>query len=337
MKVKKGYTFDDVLLVPRHSNVKSRSDLDTSVDLGYNVKLKIPIVSANMKTITGHKMAQKLTQLGGLPILHRFFDTQDEYVEEFKLATKYGINVGVSVGVQSSYPILDKFYDLGCRIFCVDVAHADNKYVVESTGWIKRTFPDVLLISGNIATTDAAMRLSDAGADVLKLNIGNGSLCTTRVQTGNGVPTLTAISEIHNARERGYIRGDVKLICDGGMRTSGDIVKALCFTECVMIGGLLAGSDETPGEPYCVPHGNWYKSYEGSSTHKTNHIEGVKTSVRCTGPVETIIKELMEGVRSGMSYQGAETLSELQDSPEFVEVSGAGLVENHPHKLLEKD
>lgn len=344
LKIKKGYTFDDVLLIPAYSSIISRKDVNTKVNLGKGIILDIPIISANMQTVTGWEMAATLSSYGGMPILHRFFESDSKYLMEYSKSistsfsfvtnNNYSPNkslVGVSVGVQESHKnLIEKFINAGCKIICVDVAHGDSSRCIDMTRWINYNCPDILLISGNVATAEGAHRLADAGADVIKLNIGNGSLCTTRIETGNGVPTLTAISDV--AEWRSKSKYNVKLICDGGMRKAGDIVKALCFTDCVMLGNLLAGTSEAPGETIIIDDVQ-YKRYVGSSTHKANHIEGVEALVKSKGPVKLVIDKLMDGIKSGCSYQGASSIKELQDEPEFIEISNSGLIESHPHDV----
>lgn len=352
MNIKTGYTFDDLLLVPKYSEVSSRQKVDLSVDLGKNVLLDIPLVSANMKSITETGMARKMILLGGLALFHRFGES-DSQIRFFKesvisyVGNKNAYNhVGCSVGIQETDKILiDKIVDTGCRVICIDVAHGDHIGCNQMTSWIAKKYPEVLIISGNVATKTGALRLYNSGADVIKVGIGGGSLCTTRIEAGNGVPQLTALEEVYRAslpyahsvtsRERKF-----KIIADGGVRRAGDLVKALCFSDTVMLGNLLAGTDETPGQIIIEHIGKKvplktieYKEYAGSSTHKTNHVEGVIARIPRKGPVEPIINRLLEGLRSGCSYQGAHNLYELKIDPEFVYITNAGLKESHPHAL----
>ena len=321
----KGYAFDDVLLVPKFSNIESRSSVDTSIILPKDVKLSIPLVSANMKTVTGPIMAKAIACAGGLAILHRFATTQ-QYIEDFKSCFKTHANIGVSVGVHGSEP-LEQVIELGCKIVCVDVAHGHSTLALETVTSIAKRFPHALLIAGNVATVEGARALRDAGADIIKVGIGPGSLCSTRVETGNGVPQLTALSTI----KAGI--GNTPIIADGGIKQTGDVVKSLCFADLVMLGNMLAGTDEAPGDVEVI-NGQQYKSYVGSSTHKTNHIEGVVARVPYKGPVQNVITKIVEGLRSGMSYQGVKNLKDLKTNPQFIEVSHAGLVESRPHSVI---
>ena len=329
---RKAYTFDDVLLVPQHSSIPSRSNIDTSVEFNGRICLDIPIISANMKTVTGPHMAETIAHLGGMGILHRFEPMQDQ-IRHFQSS---GTNiVGVSVGIKRE----DKdAVEMWCGLpdppeaICIDVAHGHHKGVGDMISFVETNLPGSLIIAGNVATEDGAKFLIDSGADVIKVGIGSGSLCTTRVETGNGVPQLTALMECRKAitQRNAY---ECKLISDGGMRRAGDIVKALCFADAVMLGNMLAGCEETPGEIISAGDKR-YKQYVGSSTHKTSHIEGVSGWVPYKGPTEYVVSKIMDGVRSGMSYQGAKNLEELREVAEFVEITQAGKVESEPHDVM---
>lgn len=354
MIIREGLTFDDVLLEPKYSTIPSRSDqyIDTSIDLGKGINLKIPIVSANMKSITGPAMATAIAEIGGLALLHRFVDHSklqpywqgiwNMWKQVCNTRKDLINNVGVSVGVQEEdFEVVNQLAGYA-KIFCVDVAHGDHSKCVRMTEYIAKNCPDALLISGNIATREGAMRLYNAGANVIKVGIGGGSLCTTRIETGAGVPQLTALEDVFNAS---VLYGNnphhlpsnrkFKIIADGGIREGGDLVKGLCFSDAVMLGNLLAGTDETPGNILYID-GKGCKEYAGSSTHKANHIEGVSALVPTKGPVKTTIGKLMEGVRSGLSYQGAANLIDLKKDPHFIRVSHAGLIESHPHNVSVK-
>ncbi len=329
MKIIDGLTFDDVLLVPRPSDVRSRSSVDVRVDFGRGVVSALPIIPANMKTVAGSSMADLMISLGGLVLVHRFM-TIDEQVALITERSAHSTLIGASVGVRKEeYERADRLLEAGCRILCVDVAHGDHDLCSDMVRHL-RSKSDALIIAGNVATAVGALRLAEAGADVIKVGVGPGSLCTTRIETGNGVPQLTALAEVHAAREKSKTR--FSIIADGGIRNAGDIVKALCFADAVMVGNLLAGTDEAPGE-ITIVDGARMRRYEGSSTHKMNHIEGVVTLVPEKGSARRLIERLMAGERSGCSYQGAHTLRELQRDPLFVRISHAGLTESHPHLL----
>jgi IMP dehydrogenase/GMP reductase len=348
-----GLTFDDVLLVPKYSTVESRSKIDISVKWGC-FHYEHPIIPANMQTVTGKEMAIQIIKSGGLAILHRFMDEKSQLETARFITAEYGNeNFAVSVGVKKSdREIINQFHKEGVRIICIDIAHGDSQSCIEMIGWIKTNKPDIFVIAGNVSTGEGAERLWRAGADVVKVGVGPGSLCTTRIETGNGVPQLTALMEVSKRRENlmglqqkfnenegrwemvpSSINKPMYIIADGGIKSAGDIVKALCFADMVMVGNLFAGCEETPGKMMVVD-GTTYKEYVGSSTHKTNHVEGVAALVRPKGTYKSVLEKLVEGVRSGCSYQGAHTLAELRSNPTFVRITNAGLKESHPHDVI---
>jgi IMP dehydrogenase len=354
MKIRKGYTFDDLMLVPKHSTIESRKvragHIKTHVDLGKGILLNAPIVSANMKNVTEEKMAMAICGIG-MPIFHRFCDIgkacsmlQTCRLKEPQTPDHFASSVGISVEDKER---AEKLVEYGAKILCVDVAHGDHSMVLDVVEYYAKIYPHVLLIAGNVATAAGALRLYNAGADVIKVGIGPGSLCTTRIETGNGVPQMTALYDVFSASCEGaraamdpVYDGSVyaknrkfKIIADGGIRQGGDVIKALCFSDVVMLGSMLAGTDEAPGEAVTI-NGAPHKAYEGSSTHKTSNVEGVKALVQCKGPVENVINKVLDGLRSGLSYQGAKNLEVLKEDPEFVEVTNAGLIESHPHDVV---
>lgn len=345
-EIKEALSLDDVLLVPQYSTIESRSHVNTSVKMG-PFTYSHPIIPANMKTIIGLEMAKEICWNGGLAILHRFMPIEEQLkIAKIILLKEYcgaGVqNLAVSVGVKSEdVENISKFMEIGVRIFCIDIAHGDSKLCIDMIRAIKQLGEGNFVIAGNVATGDGARRLWEAGADVVKVNIGAGSSCTTRVVTANGVPQLTALIEVAAVKQELTEREIAKhsnplerkqfyCIADGGCKNSGDLVKSLCFADMVMTGSLFAGCDESPGETI-VQDGKTYKSYVGSSTHKTNHIEGVEALVPIKGKYKDILTKLLEGLRSGMAYQNASTLEELRDNPQFVKITHAGLIESRPH------
>lgn len=349
IQITEGLTFDDLLLSPKYSNIHSRSDIDLSISLPkINIKINHPIIPSNMKTIIGYKLAREVLINKGMGILHRFISLEEQISLFHKLEEEFGKSIydylGFSIGVKSiDYHNLKELIRCGAKIICVDVAHGDSELCHNMCKTINRDYPHVLLIAGNVATYDGAIRLWTTGVDIIKVGIGNGSLCTTRIETGNGIPQLSALINVFQARKSlSTLKNDLQrnaqdllIISDGGARNAGDLVKSLCFADLVMTGNIFAGCKETPGEILSID-GKKYKEYVGSSTHKTNHIEGVAALINVKEEFKTILTKLLEGIRSGMSYQNARDLTQLKNHPEFVKITNAGLLESHPHDVILK-
>lgn len=359
IQIKDGITFDDVLLVPQYSEIETRSSVDLSVfifKLANNL-VQHPIIPSNMKTIIGYDMARTIFLNKGLGILHRFMSLEEQIGIVQKLAAEFGkivwSHIGFSVGVKKEdYKCVDTLAEAGAKIICIDVAHGHSSLCFGMCDYINITYPDIVLIAGNVATGKGAYDLWEAGADIVKVGIGGGSLCTTRIETGNGVPQLTSLMEAAEAKKAFMAasrssknNGDSfsakhrtyhpLIMSDGGVKNAGDIVKALCFADLVMVGNMFAGCEETPGEVLSI-EGRTYKEYVGSSTHKANHIEGVCALVQTKGSFKTVLTKMLEGICSGCSYQGASNLDELKESPSFVRMTTSGLRESHPHDVIVK-
>ncbi len=340
-------TFNDVLLKPQKSRFKSRNDENISVEtnIGKKVNLNIPIISANMDTITGSQMAIAMHNLGGLGILHRFYTDLDRYKEEICRVYNTCGRVAFSVGCDykwinfikdfiSSINLINK----DSVIVCLDVAHG---HMLQSLEMVKNLSElDVFIIAGNTATPEGALDLATAGANAIKIGIGSGSICSTRIVTGHGVPQLSAIMNARESLDRNSFQ-HIGVIADGGIRNSGDIVKAIAAgADAVMIGSLLAGCVETPGEIFKHQDGS-YKIYRGqSSRHFLKDIgkdnvasEGEVVEVRTKGPVSEIINEYVGGIRSGLTYSGAANLPELKQKAVFMEISHHGWIESTPHAI----
>jgi IMP dehydrogenase len=336
----KGLTFDDVLLVPRHSEIASRRDTNLKTKATKNHDIDIPIISANMDTITGVEMACAMAKLGGLGILHRFMSPEQQ-VEDVKTIQRFlkendiKLPIAASVGVKEEGKLrADLLAELGVEILTIDIAHGDSIMMMEVLDYVKKKYPHVDVIAGNVATADGVRRMIDRGADAVKVGIGPGSMCTTRIITGHGVPQLTAVAMcVEEASKHG-----VPVIADGGLKNSGDMVKALCAgAQSCMAGSLLSGTLETPGE---VKGG--MKQYRGMASKaaqvswrgelpKGMAAEGVDTMIPCKGPVETVINELTGGIRSGMTYLGVENLDQMTTAGLFMEMSSSGMSESKPH------
>lgn len=331
-------TFDDVLLVPAYNHHESRRVVDiSSTDRLAKLTLQLPVISSNMDTITESKMANFMHSKGGIGALHRFLSIEDN-IKEFKNCKG---QVFVSVGCsQAELERAEALRDAGANFFCVDVAHAHAKYVGKTLKSLRQLLGSRCIMAGNVATYAGADYLASCGADIIKAGIGGGSVCSTRIKTGFGIPMLTCIQDC--------ARTDRSIVADGGIRTSGDIVKALAFgADFVMVGGILAGTEPTPGEVITKEDGKQVKRYRGMASreaqeeflgqmHEWKTAEGVAAEVTYRNNQDGIIADIVGGVRSGLTYAGADTISELQRKLNYVVVTQAGRLESLPHKLLER-
>lgn len=346
-------SYDDVLLVPKFSEISSRKMVRLNTQFSTNVDLKIPVVSANMDTITTGPMALALARVGGLGVIHRFL-TIPEQVNEVKFVKKYGTNlqVGAAIGVKDYLKRSEKLIGADVDVLVVDVAHGHAAHVLKVVSDLKKRWPKMDVVGGNIATQQAAEDFYNAGADGVKVGIGPGAACSTRLVTGCGVPQLSALMDIAILKGWGDLPPRIKIpiIADGGIKTSGDITKALAAgASTVMLGNLLAGTYESPGL-VSTRQGIKYKIYRGMSSFEANVSktqkegkplsvediipEGVETIVPYKGSVVEVLNQLMGGLRSGMSYCGSIDIPTLQQRAEFVKITAAGWKESIPHGLI---
>jgi len=340
---KNNLSYDDVLLVPQYSDIRSRSGIDVSTDLGNNLKLELPIFSSPMDTISEAPMAIEISKHGGAAIIHRYvgIEKQARMIRMAHDLAKTDLIVGAAIGVTDDYVKRAKaLHDAGAAFLCVDVAHGHHILMKEALHELRATLgSDIHIMAGNVATVSAVNDLADWGADSIRCNIGGGSICSTRIQTGHGVPGLQTILDCAKTDR------DVKIIADGGIRNSGDIVKALAAgADAVMCGSLLAGTDETPGKVLEDKSGVRWKIYRGMASKEAQiswrgryaSHEGVSTTVPYRGSVKYILEDLERGIRSGFSYSGARSLSELHACAQFVEQTTSGLTESHTHIMGRK-
>ena len=347
-----GLTYDDVLLLPDASEVVP-SEVDTKTRLTRNISINVPLVSSAMDTVTESTMAIAMAKAGGIGIVHRNLAIEDQ-VKQVKLAKAQGI-VGAAVGVgDDGFARAVAIIEAGVDVVVVDTAHGHHKAVLDAIARIKKEFPKIEIIGGNVATRAGAQALINAGADAVKVGVGPGSICTTRVVTGVGVPQITAIMEAHKACDK----ADIPLIADGGLQYSGDIAKAIVAgADCVMLGSLLAGCDEAPGELVEVS-GRKYKAYRGmgslgamqsrgeqKSYSKDRYMqddvlsedklvpEGIEGKVAYRGSVSATVHQLVGGLRSGMGYAGAADIASLKENGRLIQITSAGLKESHPHDV----
>ena len=329
-------SFDDVLLKPRQSSIISRAtDVDMSQMLVNLGQFRLPIISSPMDTVTETEMAVSMHNAGGLGIIHRY-NTIEEQCDMFVEASELGCLVGAAIGVTGDF--VERATALrheGIELLCVDVAHAHHVNVRYALEALRNTFGDgVHIMVGNVATLQGFNDVADWGADSIKVGIGGGSICSTRIQTGHGVPTLQSVLDCAQSDR------DVTLIADGGIRTSGDIVKALAAgADFVMLGSLLAGTEESPGETITNYDGTVCKVYRGMASKEAQHlwrgrhssVEGITHRVPLRGPLDEILKDLEAGIRSGLSYSGVTNIPELQIRREFIRQTPAGQIESSTH------
>jgi IMP dehydrogenase len=345
--IDEAYTFDDVSLIPGIAEVPV-SEIDLATKATKNTKLKIPILSAAMDTVSEAKMAIALSQMGGLSIIHRNLDIQEQAEEVKKVKTKNPkIKVGAAVGTSGDYlERVEALIEEGVDIICIDLAHGSTVWGKNALKAIKSKFK-VEVIAGNVVTKEGAEYLAEAGADAIKVGIGGGSICTTRIVTGTGVPNLTAIFNVKPVTEKYKI----PLIIDGGIRYSGDVVKALAAgADAAMCGNVLAGTDQSPGEIMEI-NKEKYKTYRGmgseeaankrvkdryydeKSSKKVYTSQGVSGMIKYKGDVRKILEVFTGGIKSGMEVVGVKDVANLQEKARFYKVSNSGTSEAHPHNL----
>ena len=344
--VRLGLTFDDVLLVPRRSAVRSRSDVSVRTRLTTGLDLNVPIVAANMDTVCEADMAIAMARLGGIGVIHRFLPL-DEHADQVELVKKQDGDLVVGAAVGTAHDMLDRALRLvgaGVDVLVLDIAHGHAEHALQGIESLKGRFPDVDVVAGNVATAAGARDLVSAGADAVKIGVGPGGVCTTRLVAGVGVPQLTAIDEIGEANV------GVPLIADGGIKNSGDIAKALAAgADSVMVGSLFAGTKESPGEVEQSPQG-LVKRHRGMASREAverraerhgreiddeyfeqRAPEGVEGTVPYRGEVSKIVGDLVGGLKSAMSYLDGADLAAFRTNAEFIRVTPIGLHENGPH------
>lgn len=357
--MQKTLCFDDVLLVPQYSEIESRKNVNLWV-AGFDEQsakltdshrvLECPIVGSPMDTVISPAAAAALESFGGFGVLHRYC-TIDDAVKSFKetfnrCSERLDSNIMVAIGATGDYlERAQALYEAGCRAICVDVAHGHHVSVKSALEQLRTKFgKEVHIMTGNVATLEAFNDLADWGSDSIRVGVGGGSMCSTRIRTGHGIPTLQSVMDCAKSDR------DVFIVADGGVRNSGDVVKALAAgADMVMLGSILAGHDESPGDlidgqgltykssqPIGIP---LFKKFRGMASReaqlqwrgKVSVVEGESTTVPYKGSITNTITDLLEGVRSGLSYSGANTIRELRTKARFVSVTPQGVLENKPH------
>ncbi len=345
--IKEALTFDDVLMLPRYSTILPRST-DISLKLTKKIVLKVPFLSSAMDTVTESKMAIAIGKEGGIGVVHRNLSIKKQSLEIKKVKNK-NLSVGAAVGTNKED--LDRaksLMDKGVDLIVIDTAHGHSEKVLKILSKLKKIVGNTPVCVGNIATGEAAKKLYNSGADIIKVGIGPGSICTTRMVAGIGVPQISAIMDV----KKSLNKKKIKIISDGGIKFSGDIAKALAAgADAIMMGSIFAGTDESPGKKYKAG-GKIFKQYRGmgsigamsagsaSRYFQQNHKdkskfvpEGVEGRVEYKGKVSNIIYQLQGGLRSSMGYIGAKNLKEINKRAKFIKITKAGFYESMVHSV----
>ena len=362
-------TFDDILLLPSYSDF-NRGDITLKTRLSRNITLPLPFLSSPMDTVTEWKLAAALAELGGIGFIHRNLSIPSQ-VAQIKRVKQKKLLVGGAIGASSGVEErVEALVTSGVDVLLIDSAHGYTKQVIDTLRWIKKKYPKAEVIAGSVATADGAKALIEAGADGLRVGMGPGAICTTRIISGMGVPQVTALLETVKIA----VSHNIPVIADGGIKYSGDMVKALALgASSVMMGSFFASAKESPGKKVLldrshVPHRflsifdpkkktMLFKSYRGMGSvgamkqgakvksedefhgksyykEKTLVAEGVEGLVPIRGTVEELLAQAIGGIKSGMFYTGARTIEELQKKAKFVQITQASLVESHPHDII---
>ena len=345
--IKEALTFDDVLMLPRFSSILP-SNTDISLKLTNNIKLKVPFFSSAMDTVTESNMAIAMAQEGGIGVIHRNLNIQKQSLEVKKVKNKK-LLVGAAVGTnKEDFERTKALIDSGVDLIVIDTAHGHSEKVLKTLSKLKKIKSKISFCVGNIATGEAAKKLYNSGADIIKVGIGPGSICTTRMVAGIGMPQISAIMDVKKALNK----KNVKIISDGGIKFSGDIAKALAAgADAIMMGSIFAGTDESPGKKFKI-EGKIFKQYRGMGSigamsagsanryfqsnlkDKSKFVpEGVEGRVECKGKVSKIIYQLQGGLRSSMGYIGAKSLKEINKRAKFVKITKAGFYESMVHSV----
>lgn len=357
---KDALTFDDVLLVPQYSEI-TPDMADVSTKLTNTFKMNVPFLSAAMDTVSEHKLVTALALAGGLGVIHKNMSIADQ-AKEVEMVKNYEFDneknkralidkkgrlcVGAAIGVTAD--MMNRVHalmDAGVDVFVLDSAHGDSKNIINAIKNLRLEYPNMELIAGNVATYEGALDLMKAGASAVKVGMGPGSICTTRIIAGIGVPQLQAVMDCARASKE----MNVPIIADGGIKYSGDVVKALAAgANTVMLGGLFATCEEAPGDIY-ESNGKKYRTYRGMGSieamakgstdryfqtgHKKFVAEGVQGIVEVKTTVEELVFQLIGGLKAGMGYCGSKDIPTLQEKGTFIKITNNALLESHPHDI----
>lgn len=338
-------SFDDVILEPQYSELVTRKDIDTSIEVKYNnnnLKFNIPIISSPMSTVTEAHMSNAMISQGGLGIIHRY--NSIEFQSKLLGYVNHRDYRAAAIGATGDYKErLSELVKNDLSVVCVDIAHGDHILMEKAIEFIRSEYPDLFVMAGNVATGYAYKRLAQSGAHAVRTSVGSGSICTTRIQTGHGMPTFQAVLDCYAAKQE-HIDSNADLpapyiVADGGIKNSGDIVKSLAAgADFVMLGSMLSGTRETPGK-VIIQDGKKIKRYNGMASKAAqknwkgsyNSIEGVASFVPYKGTTSKVVNEIMSNVRSGMSYSGASNLKELYENAVFRRQTTSSHAEGNAH------
>ncbi|HRY36910.1 MAG TPA: IMP dehydrogenase [Candidatus Magasanikbacteria bacterium] len=335
-----GYSFDDVLIVPKYNKVVSRKDVSFKTKVTKNYELDMPILAANMDTVCESEMAIAIGRLGGLGIIHRFLSIEDQ-AQQIKEVKKHNLITAAAVGIKDFEERVKALSQAGINIIVLDVAHGHCKRMGKVLDFIKQNYPHIDVMAGNIATKDAAEYFIHKCADAIKVGIGPGAMCTTRIMTGAGVPQITAIMDAYEAAQ-----GRVPICADGGIKQPGDLTKAIgAGADTIMLGSMFAGTAESPGK-IIIKDGKEFKEFRGMASFaatikkmqmdgqkidETVHVEGEMTIVPFKGPVSLVVQKVLSGLASGMTYIGAENIEAIKGKADFITITSAGMKESIAH------
>ena len=341
--------FDDILLVPQNSNISSRHEVDLSMSIG-DIELSLPVIAAPMDTVCDVEMCIAMAKSGGMGILHRYM-SEDDQINKVKTLKEHSYGFGVAISSQKGFMNhAERLVNNGVQVLLIDTANGHGNYAINAVRTLRSAFGnDIHIMAGNVATIEGFRDIADAGANSVRVGIGGGSACTTRIVSGHGVPTLASIIDIAEWKDENSI--SCSIIADGGIRYSGDVAKAIAGgASTVMMGSLLAGTDEAPGE-MIILEGRKFKSYRGMGSleamedgSKDRYFqdaeddikklvpEGIVGRVPFKGSVTEILYQMVGGLKAGMGYCGAASIEAMQQA-KFVKITSAGVKESHPHDV----
>ena len=330
--------FDDILMVPQYSEVVSRSSVDLKMPIGGHTWLDFPVIASPMDTVCEKEMAIAIAESGGIGIIHRFMSAkkQIKMVEEVHSYKDLGLPVGAALSSTFVEEHVEKLISAGATMLLIDTANGHSKMAIDAVVRLKNFVGESIhIMAGNVSTIEGYIALDVAGADSVRVGIGGGSMCTTRIVSGHGIPTLSSIINVREAKDKFNLNAGI--VADGGIRNSGDIVKAFAAgADAVMLGSMLAGTEETPGDLY-FQGDKKFKSFRGMASKEANKdkdiavAEGVSTKIPYKGTVRDVIKDIKGGLGSGCSYSGVDFLHDLYKDSMYIRVSPLSVKESLPH------